>query len=229
MKLYKLVEQDYTTFNGSMKWEIGKTNKVKKCKKPTLCSSSVIHAYKDKNLALIMNPIHAKIENPIMLECEGEIVVEDWDKCGIFKLTPIKKLRHPRWYNGDKKNDVLIMFAVLCAESVLKYYENYSPDDDRPYKAIRAAKIYLECKSAANAAAYANASDASDAADAAAAGNAAAAYAAYAAYAAARAANAAAYAAYAAYAAAYAANAASYADNIINFALLAKKAIKDII
>ena len=79
--------------------------------------------------------------------------------------------------------------AAECAELVLPIYEAVYPDDDRPRKAIEAAKRgdLDECCAAANAAytaAYA-----------------AAAYAAYAA--AAYAAYAAAYAAYAAYAAAY--------------------------
>ena len=82
-------------------------------------------------------------------------------------------------------------FAILCAESVLKYFEDKYPDDDRPRKAIEAAKEYLKTKLAAYAAA--------DAADAA-----------YAAYAAADAADAA-RAAYAAAGAAYAAAGVAYA------------------
>ena len=53
MKLYKLIKQDWTTYNGSMEWEIGKTNKVKKCKNPQLCTSDIIHAYKNLNLGLL--------------------------------------------------------------------------------------------------------------------------------------------------------------------------------
>ena len=116
MKLYKLTEKDSTTYNRTMTWKIGKTNKVKKCKNPQLCSSDVIHACKNKNLALLLKPIHANIADPIIYECDGEIVVEDFGKCGAFELTPNKKLRYPKWYTGDEtKNRVIVMFAVLCA------------------------------------------------------------------------------------------------------------------
>jgi hypothetical protein len=101
-----------------------------------------------------------------------------------------------------------ITWAVYCAEQVIKIYEDKYSGDDRPRKAILAAKAYLkkptpENKAAAYAAAYAANAAYAAAYDANAAANAA--------YAAAYAAN----AANAAYAAAYAANAAAnaaYAD-----------------
>ena len=89
-----------------------------------------------------------------------------------------------------------VEWAVYCAEKVLHIFEEKYPSDDRPRKAIEAAKEYLKTGTA-DAAAY----DAADAAYAAAYDAADAAYAA-AAYAAAYAADAAAYAADAAYAAA---------------------------
>jgi hypothetical protein len=86
-----------------------------------------------------------------------------------------------------------IKYAIFAAEQVIGIYEKDYPKDDRPRKAIEAAKDYLK-KSNANAADYA--------------ADYAAAYADYAA------ANAADYAAdYAAYAAAYAAYAADPAAN----------------
>lgn len=158
MKLYKLTEQDYTTYYKSMTWKIGETNKVIEKENPQMCSGDVIHAYKNKNLALLLNPIHADIKNPKLLECEGNIIVEDYGKCGVFELTPTKKLSYPVWYkNEEKRKDVCIMFEILCSESVLKYYENKYPTDDRPREAITAAKKYLKLKTedAARAAGYA--------------------------------------------------------------------------
>jgi hypothetical protein len=112
----------------------------------------------------------------------------------------IKNKKHD-WLNWllvrlmNKKQKV--MYAVFAAELVLQIFEKKHPKDDRPRKAIEAAKAYLKnpCAKTKKAAAYA-AYDAYDAAYAAydaayAAAYAAAAYAAYAAYAAA------AYAAYA--------------------------------
>jgi hypothetical protein len=113
-----------------------------------------------------------------------------------------------------------IKYAIFAAEQVIGIYEKDYPKDDRPRKAIEAAKDYLKKSNAnaANAAAYAAANAAANAAAYAAANAAkaaakAAANAAKAAYAA-NAANAAAYAAYAADAAAYAAYAAKAAAEI---------------
>jgi len=106
-----------------------------------------------------------------------------------------------------------IKYAIFVAEQVIDIFEKKYPKDDRPRKAIEAAKEYLKTK-AAYAAAYAayaaDAADAAYAADAAADAAYAAADAAYAADAAAYAADAA-DAARAAYAAAYAARAADAA------------------
>jgi hypothetical protein len=214
MKLFKLVEKDYTTYNKSMTWEIGRTNSVPKTVNPLLCSSDVIHCYKNLNLGLLLNPIHANIKNPIILECTGEIVVEDYGKKGVFQLTPIKKIRTPAWV---KNNKVRILFAIFCAESVLDLFEKKYPNDDRPRKAIEATKEYLKNPIEKNAAAAAYATV-------------------YAAYAAADAADAAVYAAacaaavYAAavYAAADAADAADAAYNTykeIDFNVLANRAV----
>ena len=230
MELYKLTNKNGCT-QGNTQWGIGVTHELKATEKPRLCTKDVLHAYKNINLALLLNPNHANISNPKIWEAEGKIVVEDYGKVGCFKLTTTKELSCPDWYIDDKKRRrVQVQFAVLCAESVLHIYENQYPDDNRPRKAIEAAQNYL--KKPSNAAAYA----AYEAYEANAAGNAAA-YAAYAAYeanaayepyAAYEAANAAAYAA--AYAAYAAANAAAYAAKAayveIDFCALADQAVK---
>jgi hypothetical protein len=223
MKLYKLTNKNGCT-QGNTQWGIGVTHELKATEKPRLCTKDVLHAYKNINLALLLNPNHANISNPKIWEAEGEIVVEDYGKVGCFKLTTTKELSCPDWYIDDKKRRrVRVQFAVLCAEGVLHIYENQYPDDNRPRKAIEAAQNYLKKPSnaaakAGNAAAYA----------AYAAGNAAANAAAYAAKAAYEAGNAAAYEAYAAYAAGNAAAyAAAYAANVeIDFCALADQAVK---
>ena len=236
MKLYKLTEQDGTTHNKSMSWEVGITNHVMEKDNPQMCSGDVIHAYKNKNLAFMLNPIHADIKNPLLFECKGEPVISAWDKCGVFELSITKKLSIPKWYKSKKtRNYVLIQFAILCVESVLHYYTGKYPTDDRPQKAIDAAKEYLKIKSAAaayaaDAAAYAADAAATYAATAAtyaadAAATYAAAAAAYAADAAADADAAATAATYAAYAA-DAADAAAYAADELDFSILADKAVK---
>jgi hypothetical protein len=134
---------------------------------------------------------------------------------------------------GDLTTPVLVFWAADCAEHVLPVFETKYPEDDRPRKAIEAARAWVANPTDANrnASTYAayNAHDAAYAANAAynAAAYNAAAYNAFdaaydvaydAAYAAAYAANAATYAAYAAYnahthAAAYATHAAHDAAN----------------
>jgi hypothetical protein len=84
-------------------------------------------------------------------------------------------------YRWTKRDSVAL--AVFAAELVLHVFEDRYPGDDRPRKAIAAAKAYLAGQLAAYAAAYAAAADAAyaAAADAAYAADADAAYAAYAA------------------------------------------------
>jgi hypothetical protein len=122
-------------------------------------------------------------------EARGEIVT-DTDKLACEQIRLVNRV-------GTLTQDVLVTFAADCAARVLPLFEARFPDDDRPRKAIEAAR---SGDADAAYAAYA----AADAARAAYAANAA--YAAYAAAYAARAADAAVYAARAADAA-YAANA----------------------
>ena len=110
----------------------------------------------------------------------------------------------------------LRLFAADCAEHVLGIYERVCPKDDRPRKAIQAARDFANglidrnaAHAAANAASYA-ASYAAYAADHSADAAYAASYAAYASSYAAYAADYSAYSADAAYAASYAAYAADY-------------------
>jgi len=189
--LYKLTNQNQET-QGGTKWDAGVEHSHEKRDYPRLCSGDVFHAYRNANLAFLLNPNHADIENPILWECEGEVAVSDWGNVGCFSLKITKRLPAPAWVNSGNETRVRVMFAILCAEAVLDVYENKYQQDDRPRRAIEAAREYIKNPSA-HAAHAAHA----------------AAYAAYAAYAAAHAAAHAADAA--AYAAAYAADAAAHA------------------
>jgi hypothetical protein len=218
MILYKLTDQNEATYNGKMKWGKNITNKLPHKENPQLCSQDVIHAYKNKNLAFLLNPIHGNYTNPLLWEAKGNIIIKDYGKIGCFELTTTKTIAIPNWINSKAESKVRIQFAVLCAEIVLKYFTEKFPEDERPKKAIKAAKKYLKnpCNAAAAYAANAAAAYAANA-DAA---NADAAYA-DAAYAAAAA------AAYTADAAAYAADAAARAATInIDFGKLADLAVK---
>ena len=237
MILYKLTDSKRETY-GNFKWELGKKHEKPIITSPQLCSKEVFHAYRNLNLALILNPIHADIRSPLLFKAEGEIITEDWGKVGCKSLTLTEQLELPEWY-VDKKLQlkVLCQFAILCAEAVLEYFEFKFPNDDRPRKAIEAAKAYIKNPNVAANAVYEASSAAADAADAAdvaanaahVAANAASSAAAKAAYVAYASAYAAAYAAadvaadvaYVAYAANKAANKAT-----IDFSLMADKAVK---
>jgi len=206
-KLFKLTKQDGTTHNGYPYGEVGKVHTKPKKENPQLCSSDMLHAYRNKNLAFLLNPIHADISNPRLWEIKGDVVCHDFGKVGSLTQEVVKELKLPKWVGSEKEGLVRVAFAVLCAEAVLHHFEDKMEGDDRPRKAIEAVKEYLKNPAAAEWAAWAAAWAAADAAADAAAWAAAAARAA--ADAAARAAaDAAAWAAWAARAAADAAAAA---------------------
>ena len=251
MNLIKLTDSKGQTQN-STQWGEGQTHSLPSTPDPQLCSRDVLHAYRSLNLALLLNPIHANISDPQIWEAIGTPMVEDWDKVGCFSLTTTKRLPLPEWYTDlEKRRQVQIRFAILCAEEVLPIFESKFPEDRRPREAIEAAKACLKDPTDADAnvayaAAYAASRAAANVAYAAAyAASRAAANVAYAAaYVASRAANVA-YAAAdaanvayvaadaasraAAYAASRAADAAAYAAAAphINFNELANKAVED--
>jgi hypothetical protein len=154
MKLYKLTDRDSYTRRGQRGetlWEIGKTYHLPHVADPKLCSMNVYHAYTSINLALLLNPGHANISNPLLYECKGDICVKDWGKCGCFDITPVRQLELPQWFVSDEKPDVLAMFAILVAESVLPIFEKEYPDDDKPLEMIREARDILKTRKCSTA------------------------------------------------------------------------------
>jgi hypothetical protein len=233
--LYKLTDKNDQTHN-YMQWGVNVTHELPLKDNPQLCSDQVIHAYRNINLAILLNPIHAGYIPFNIWEANGKVEVEDYGKVGCFQLETITKLNIPDWYiDEEKRRTVQVQFAVLCAEAALDKFEEEYPDDDRPRKATEAAKALLKTKKitndaydaayydAAYATAYAAHAAAYDAADTA-----------YDAHAAANAAYAAADAACAAYdaadAAAYAAYDAADAAHVnIDFGKLADEAVNSVL
>lgn len=145
MKLYKLTDEKHQTKN-QCQWGDNVTHSVEKDLQNTkLCSAGVIHASKNQNLALLLNSIHANISDPVLWEAKGEVVVENWEKVGCHELTTIRQMDLPDWYTDpENRKQVMIQFAVLCAESVLAAFEERHPKNDEPRKAIEAIKKYLK-------------------------------------------------------------------------------------
>jgi hypothetical protein len=195
MKLYKLTTQDNTTYD-DFKYVINQKYTKPKKDNPQLCTNDIYHAYKDINLAFLLNPIHANIINPRLYECQGEIVISDFSKVGCFDLTLTKEIKPPTWVGRKDEIKVRLLFAVLSAREVLPIFEKKYPNDNRSRLAIEAAENYIN-NPAARAAEAAEAAWAAGAAAAGAAGGAAgrAAWAAWAAWAAGEAAERAAWAA----------------------------------
>ena len=157
MKLFKLTEQDNTTYHKTTVWGENVTHKKNKKDNPSLCSSDVLHAYSNATLAFLLNPIHANIHSPRLWEASGKVVCSDFGKVGCFKLTTLRELSSPTWVGSAIDAQVRTMFAALCAESVLSVFEDTRPSDTRVREAINAAKQYAitPSKEAAGAAAEA--------------------------------------------------------------------------
>jgi len=150
-----------------------------------LCSDAWIHAYTHPLLAVLMNPAHADIENPILWEGkgEGEAKFESL-KCGFRKFTTLKKIPLPEVNVVQKA-----AFGILCAKEINtdsswnQWADKWLSGEDRTKSSAYAAANAANAAAAYAAYAAANAADAdvADAARAAAAYYASAAYAAYAA------------------------------------------------
>ncbi len=191
MKVYKITDKDgYTRRNqpDETLWGENITHKAK-AKGRELCSSQIIHGYKDPYLAVLMNPIHGSYDAKTMLlwEAKGRVVADDGTKSGCKTLTTIKQIPVPQF-----TTEQLVEIAIRCAMKVCtdgKFQEwalNWITGKNRTANAACAAYAANNAAYAANAATYAAANAATYAA-----ANAAA-------YAAADAARAAAYAIYAA-------------------------------
>ena len=191
-------------YNG-YQWEIGKweTTECERLCEGFNCSNRIMDA-----MRYVSGEILAEVES------SGKCFEDD-------SKSTHEKMRIVNAWNWRKEDSVEL--AIYAAEMVIHIFEDKNPSDDRPRKAIEAAKSWLAGKS--NAAAYASAAvDAYYDSTSNAAANAAA-YAYAAAYAAAKAAYA---YAYAANAAAYAANAAAYAANAAAYAAYAAAADKSV-
>ena len=187
---YKLLNQDLISY-GNCKWELfvwKETDGIGE-----LCSSGWLHCYSNPILGLILNPIHANINNPRLfkVEVDGKTLNDNGLKEGWSRMRIIEEMDVPNITLTQK-----IGFGIYCSLEVYKekdyvtWANKWLSGEDR---------TIVSAKAVANAAAYA-AYYASDAA----------AYAAY--YASDAAAYAAKSAAYAASDAGYAAaNAAAYA------------------
>jgi hypothetical protein len=112
--MYKLVTQDFTTMN-DMVWKLNKTNKASGSGNK-MCTDGVLHCYASPEQAALFNPIHANIENPILLKIECSIILDtDGLKYCSKEQTPIEILELPKFTLEQK-----VTFGIKCALLVCK-------------------------------------------------------------------------------------------------------------
>ena len=140
-----------------------------------LCSDAWIHAYTHPLLAVFMNPVHARIKNPILWEGKGEGEAKfESEKCGFRKFTTLRQIPLPEVTDVQK-----ITFGILCVKEVYKdpswnqWADKWLSGEDRTeasaaaYAAADAAAYAANAaRAAANAEYVANAASASASASA---------------------------------------------------------------
>ena len=112
---YKLTTQEGMTQNNTQ-WGENLTHEATGDIQKGLCSDAWIHAYTHPLLAVLMNPAHADIENPILWEGNGEGKAKfEPLKCGFRKFTTLRQIPLPEVTDVQK-----IAFGILCAKEVYK-------------------------------------------------------------------------------------------------------------
>lgn len=108
-----------------------------------MCSNNYFHAYHDPLLAVLLNPIHAYINNPRLFKVlvDGESKDDKGLKCGYKSMTLVEELELPEITSNQK-----IAFGILCALEVYKepkfvsWAENWLDGSDGSDNAARAAR-----------------------------------------------------------------------------------------
>ena len=169
MKKYKLTDQSMRTHNG-FQWELGK-EVITDGDSEELCNEHWLHYYHHVLLAVLLNSIHADIDNPRLFEVKalGKHLNDNGLKGGCTKMTLVKEIELPEITLNQQ-----IAFAILCSlevykePSYVKWANDWLSGVNRTASAARNAAT--DAADADDAARYAAARyAATDAADAAAA------------------------------------------------------------
>lgn len=76
-----------------------------------LCGPGYVHAYEHPLVAVLMNPIHADIPNPVLWEGEGEIALRDGQlKCGCVTFMTLRRIPLP-----ELSTEARVEVAIRCA------------------------------------------------------------------------------------------------------------------
>jgi len=112
MKGYKLTTQAGTT-KGDTQWGENVTHETNGSGE--LCGPGWLHYYREPLLAVLHNPIHAYISDPVLWTCrvEGQRKNDGWMKSGCTKLTPLRQIPLPEVTTTQHT-----AYAILCAMEV---------------------------------------------------------------------------------------------------------------
>jgi len=115
---YKLTTQGIKTREGEVnetRWEVGKWVEATGDIKRGLCSEAYVHWYAHPLLAVLLNPIHAGIENPRLWEVEtdGDSATDGQLKGGSRRVRLTKEIPVP-----NITLEQCVRFAILCAKRV---------------------------------------------------------------------------------------------------------------
>ena len=113
MILCKLTDQDMKTHNG-FQWELGVPAKPL-TGEGGLCSPGFYHCYTHPLLAVLLNPIHARIENPrlFLIEDGGKSLNDNGLKMGFTEMTLVEEIPLPVITTEQR-----VRFAIYCALEV---------------------------------------------------------------------------------------------------------------
>ena len=147
---YKLTDQDGYTRRGlpnKTQWKVGKTITIAG-NGNRLCSADVIHFYDTPLIAVLLNPIHANIDDPLLWEVEVDgVVAYDGIKGGTKSLTPLRVLPLPAISITQR-----IRFAIFCTlefyyeENFVRWANKWLSGEDRSAAAAEAASAEDDVK-----------------------------------------------------------------------------------
>ena len=135
---YKLTTQSMTTHD-DFQWQVGV--KVTTSGEGELCGPGWLHYYDSPELAMLMNPIHADIENPIgwKVEAEGIHKLDHGLKGGCTEMTLLEQIELP-----DISITQRVRFSILCALAVyseptfVRWANYWLNNEDRSAKTAQA-------------------------------------------------------------------------------------------
>ena len=169
MIVYKLTDQNLQTY-GSYQWEPGVARETDG--NGGLCGPGWLHYYHDPLLAVLLNPIHADIANPILWEAEADGLHRDDRglKGGCTRLTLIRQVDLPQITTEQR-----VRFGILCAKVICdnpawnawadRWLDGSDRSQESAWAAIEAAARAAEAAWAAETAAWAAAETAARAAE----------------------------------------------------------------